>query len=87
MPETLLIMLGIILIMLGLFLLVFWVITRSVQGSAGTKSKENANVKASGVIMIGHVPVVFGSDRRSALIAIILAIVLMILAIIFLKKQ
>jgi len=85
MPETFLIMLGIILIMLGLFLLVFWVITRSVQEGAGINSKENANVKASGVIMIGPVPIVFGSDRRSALLAIILAIVLMILALIFLK--
>ncbi|MFH0904927.1 MAG: TIGR00304 family protein [Methanobacteriota archaeon] len=85
MPETLLIMLGIILIMLGLFLLVFWVITRSVQEGAGINNKENANVKASGVIMIGPVPIVFGSDKRSALIAIILAIVLMLLVIIFLK--
>jgi len=85
MPETLLIMLGIILIMLGLFILVFWVITRSVQESAGINGKENANVKAGGVIMIGPVPIVFGSNRRSALMAIILAIVLIILALIFLK--
>ncbi len=85
MPETLLIMLGIILIMLGLFLLVFWVITRSVQEGAGFNGKENKNIKTSGVIMIGPVPIVFGSDRRSALLAIILAIVLMILALIFLK--
>jgi len=40
MPETLLIMPGIILIMLGLFLIVFWVITRSVQEGAGINSKE-----------------------------------------------
>ena len=85
MPETLLMMLGIILIMLGLFLLVFWVITRSVQEGAGFNGKENTNVKASGVIMIGPIPIVFGSDRRSALIAIILVIVLMLLVIIFLK--
>lgn len=85
MPETLLITLGIILIMLGLFLLVFWMITRSVQEGAGSNSKENTNVKASGVIMIGPVPIVFGTDKRSALIAIILVIVLMLLVIIFLK--
>ncbi|VVB86663.1 Uncharacterised protein [uncultured archaeon] len=83
MPETLLIMLGIILIMMGVFILVFWGITRSVKVSANRD--ENANVKTGGVIMIGPVPVVFGSDKRSALIAIILAIVLMVLVIIFLK--
>ncbi len=85
MPETLLIMLGIILIMLGLFLIVLWGITGSVRENAGIKSKKNANVKAGGVIMIGPVPIIFGTDRRSALFAIILAIFLMILAIIFLK--
>jgi len=84
MPEQLLIMLGIILIMMGLFILVFWVITRSVQNNSGINSKENADIKASGVVMIGPIPIVFGSDKRSALIAIIVAIVLMILALIFL---
>jgi len=83
MPETLLIMLGIILIMLGLFLIVFWVITRSVQ--EGANSEKNVNVRTGGVIMIGPVPIVFGSDKRSALIAIILAIVLLLLAILFIK--
>jgi uncharacterized protein (TIGR00304 family) len=84
MPETL-IMLGIVLIMLGMFLLVFWMITRSIRESAGNNTRENANV--SGVIMIGPVPIVFGSDKRSAMMAIVLAIVLMILAIIFIQSQ
>ncbi|MDO8726113.1 MAG: hypothetical protein Q7J35_08605 [Candidatus Methanoperedens sp.] len=44
MPETFLIMLG-ILIMLGLFILVFWVITRSILKGAKIKSKEKGNGK------------------------------------------
>lgn len=87
MSETLLIMLGIILIMLGMFLLVFWIITRSVLEGKGINKEDNANAKAGGVIMIGPVPIVFGSDKRSALLAILLAIVLIILALIFYKKD
>lgn len=83
MPETLLIMLGTILVMLGLFLIVFWGITRSVQES--TNNEEKVNIKTGGVIMIGPVPIVFGSDKRSALIAIIIVIFLVMLAVIFLK--
>jgi len=45
MPETLLIMLGIILIMLGLFILVFWMITRSILEGAKINSKEKGNEK------------------------------------------
>jgi uncharacterized protein (TIGR00304 family) len=85
MPETLLTMPGIILIMLGLFSIVFWMISRSIRENPGEKTKEN--IKSGGVVMIGPVPVIFGSDKKSALIVILLAIVLMILAIILIKLE
>ncbi len=87
MPESPLVVLGVILILLGMFLVVFWIIMRSIQESAGFKSEKDENLKTGGVIMIGPVPVVFGSDKRYALIAMILAIVLMLLAIMFIKWQ
>ncbi len=83
MPESLLVVLGVILIMLGMFLLVFMAITRSVQESAD--GEKNAKIKTGGVIMIGPIPVVFGSDKRSAMIAIVLVIVLMLIAILFIE--
>ncbi len=85
MPEALLTMLGVILIMLGLFSIVFWMISRSIQENSREKTKEN--IKAGGVIMIGPVPIIFGSDKKSVLIVILLAIVLMILAIILIKMD
>ncbi len=39
-------------------------------------------IKGGGVIFIGPVPVVFGTDKKYALLLMILAIVLMLLAII-----
>jgi len=38
-------------------------------------------VKVGGVIFIGPIPIVFGSDKRFAVIVILLAIVLMLLAL------
>jgi uncharacterized protein (TIGR00304 family) len=40
-------------------------------------------VKGGRLIFIGPIPIVFGSDKRFVIIAIILAIVLMLLAIVF----
>ncbi len=92
MPElNYLITIGLVMILLGLFLVVFWTITRSVQQS--TKSEDNISsaekkkerIKGGGVVMIGPLPVVFGTDKKYAIIAMILAIVLMLLYIAFLK--
>jgi uncharacterized protein (TIGR00304 family) len=83
MPDSPLVVLGIILIILGMFLVVFKSITRSVQESADRE--ENVKIRTGGVIMIGPIPVVFGSDKRTAVIAIVLVIVLMLLAILFIE--
>jgi uncharacterized protein (TIGR00304 family) len=46
---------------------------------------KEGGVKGGGVILIGPIPIVFGTDKRYALILMVLAIVLMLLAIVFLK--
>ncbi len=88
MPEwAFLITIGIILIILG-FLLVTFGIMRSVQEEQAEEPPheiKEKSVKGGGVILIGPVPIVFGSDKKSALILMVLAIVLMLLMIIFLK--
>lgn len=89
MPDlALLIALGIVLIILGFFLVAFGIML-SAKESAGLEERGQepgeVKVKGGGVILIGPVPVVFGTDKRYALLLMILAIVLMLLAIIFLK--
>ncbi|KCZ72257.1 TIGR00304 family protein [Candidatus Methanoperedens nitroreducens] len=93
MPDLfLLIAAGIILIVLG-FLLVAFGIVRSAQESERLEGrrypedeeKKESRIRGGGVILIGPVPIIFGSDKRFALIAMILAIVLMVLAIFFLR--
>ena len=89
MPDwTLLIAAGMMLIILGFFLVAIGMV-RSVRESASLEDRSqetrDEKIKGGGVILIGPVPVVFGTDKRYALLLVILAIVLMLLSIIFLK--
>jgi uncharacterized protein (TIGR00304 family) len=93
MPDwAFLITIGIFLIILGFFLIAFGMVRSAKESgrlediSPGQKIRED-KVKGGGVILIGPVPVVFGTDKRYALILMILAIVLMLLAMLFLKWQ
>ena len=51
------------------------------QHELGVERNEKAGskVKGGGVILIGPIPIIFGTDRRSAGTVIILAIILMLL--------
>jgi uncharacterized protein (TIGR00304 family) len=47
--------------------------------------KAESKVKMGGVIMLGPIPIIFGSDKESAKTAAILAIILMLLSLLFLR--
>lgn len=82
MNTNTLIMAGIILIILGIFLIFAGSII-----SISTKTKEGAEVKTGGVIMIGPIPIIFGSDRGMAIIGFLMAIILMIVAYILFYRS
>lgn len=85
MPEwSLLIAAGVILIMLGFFVVAFGMMHES-EEEGSTDQERETKVRGGGVILIGPIPIVFGTDKRYALILMALAIVIMLLAIIFLK--
>jgi uncharacterized protein (TIGR00304 family) len=88
MPDwTFLITAGSFLIILGFLLVAFGTMEKKSEEPAEERpgTGKGTRVKGGGVIFIGPVPVVFGTDKKSALFMMILAIVLMLLAIIFLK--
>jgi len=66
----LIIFIGLIMITAGIILLII------------DSLKKEKNVETGGVLIIGPIPIVFGSSREAAYLAMILAIVLTILAII-----
>jgi len=86
-----LITIGIIFIILGFLSLSIGMMSpllrnKSMEEKAIPSTGEEAGEKVKGgsVILIGPIPIVFGTDRRYAIIAIILTIVLMLLAMIYL---
>jgi len=64
---------GILLVLVGFGVMVVAMLS---QGR-----REGADVKGGGVVLIGPVPIVFGSDMKWASVAIILAIVLIVLTV------
>jgi len=76
MPD--LVFIGVAIILAG-FLVVFlslMVVSRSSEGG-----ERRTEVKGGGVILIGPIPIIFGSDAKWASIAIVLTIVLIILVL------
>ncbi|MCE5214867.1 MAG: DUF131 domain-containing protein [Methanobacterium sp.] len=67
-----LIIAGILVILIG-FILVF-------VGTALQGTNKTSEVKTGGVILIGPIPIIFGSDKGTIITAVILAIVVMIVA-------
>lgn len=66
-----LVIIGIFLIMIGIFLLLLSLIRAGGEGKA----------EAGGVVIIGPVPIVFGSSQRVAAVTLALAIVLTVLVL------
>ncbi len=70
-------LIGIAIILVG-FLVVF----AAAAMSGGSKEEgRRAGVKGGGVVMIGPIPIVFGSDAKWASVAIILALVLIVVTL------
>jgi len=64
--------------MLGFLLLISGSLGSMFKNS-GEQESRGADVKGGGIIMIGPIPIVFGSDKSSVHTLLILAIVLMVL--------
>ena len=66
---------GIVLIFVGLAIVVISILLKSVRSSG------KANVRGGGAVIIGPVPIVFGTDKKMVRSMLILAIVLTLLVL------
>ncbi len=81
-----LILLGIIITFIGVGIIFLGIALKTVEKQErDTEKKEvrNTKTKGGGVILIGPIPIIFGTDRSIVIIAIIGAIILIVLSIIF----
>ncbi len=80
------IILGIGLILAGFCILFIGSLMSMSNNNEGNNAgKDDVNFKGGGVIMLGPIPIGFGSDKGMMIISIILSIVLMAVAFLFFK--
>lgn len=70
---------GVALILVGFALAFIAVIWLVVSGGRGGKTK----IKGGGAVIIGPIPIVFGTDKESVKAILVLSIVLVVLLLIF----
>ncbi|AEG17948.1 TIGR00304 family membrane protein [Methanobacterium paludis] len=66
---------GVVVIILGILLIFLGTALQITSKSGGT-----GEVQAGGVVMIGPIPIIFGTNKNITTISIVLAIILMVLA-------
>jgi uncharacterized protein (TIGR00304 family) len=76
-------MLDLVLIGIGIILVGFLVVflATAASGRSSEERERRTEVRGGGVIMIGPIPIVFGSDAKWASIAMVLAIVLVVVVL------
>ena len=78
MADSLLFNIGLLLALAGFALAIIAIFVAILRSAKGTRQ-----VRGGGVVMIGPVPIVFGTDKESVRILILLGIVLMIVMLLF----
>jgi uncharacterized protein (TIGR00304 family) len=76
MPD--LVFIGVTIILAG-FLVVF--LATVISSNSSEEGEKRSEVRGGGVILIGPIPIIFGSDAKWASIAVILAIVLIFIVL------
>ncbi|WP_287069570.1 TIGR00304 family membrane protein [Pyrobaculum aerophilum] len=74
--------LGLLLIILGMLLVLISVLLPLLRRGEEQGGEEERRAEAGGVVLIGPIPIVFGTSQKMAQLTIILAILLMAMAII-----
>ena len=93
MIENILVLLGSLIIFLGLLILVLGAFFQRNSDSERLGSEKSPEIKSyselkgGGVIMLGPIPIIFGSDGESAKTAAILAIVIMLIALVMFRGR
>ena len=89
MAWNFLILLGIILVIIGSLFISLEIIMNILrekeekpEEKEDKQKKTKSKVRGGGVVLIGPIPIIFGSDKKFLLIAVILAIVLMLISFI-----
>ncbi|MEW6011049.1 TIGR00304 family protein [Methanobacterium alkalithermotolerans] len=73
-----LILSGFLVVLLGISLIIIGTIIQSGSGNNSRENDSSAEIKTGGVILIGPIPIIFGSDKRMAITGVVMALILMV---------
>lgn len=73
-----LITLGLIFLIIGILILIIGIFLSATE--------KNTKVEGAGVIMLGPIPIGFGTSKEMMILAMVLAIILMIISFLFLMR-
>jgi uncharacterized protein (TIGR00304 family) len=76
--DSVLFSIGLLLVILG-----FAVSILAILMAVFSSSKTGGRVRGGGVVMIGPIPIIFGTDKRLARVLVLLTIVLMAIFLVF----
>jgi uncharacterized protein (TIGR00304 family) len=79
--------LGIALIVLGMLLTMAKNRTEEKTEKESQPEDKRSKVRGGGVVLIGPIPIIFGSDRKTLLIAIIASLIFTIIYLAFLMRS
>lgn len=68
---------GIAVVVLGILIIFIGTVLQATKSTGETQTGE---VQAGGVVMIGPIPIIFGTNKNITVVSIVLAIILMIVA-------
>ncbi len=72
------VVIGVGIVLLG-FLMIF--LAAVMAGRSSEEGEKRTEVRGGGVVMIGPIPIIFGSDAKWASVAIVLAMALIVIAL------
>lgn len=78
---------GIVLIFVGILLTIIKGRSKAEEKAESESEGKNGNVRGAGVVAIGPIPIIFGTDRKALLIAIVAASIFIILYLLVLLKS
>lgn len=73
-----LILSGFLIIFLGIIVIIVGTIWQSASSGGTADNGSKSEIKTGGVVLIGPIPIIFGSDKRMAITGVILALILMV---------
>ncbi len=69
---------GFLVVLFGISLIIIGTILQSTSTNTSQGNDSSTEIKTGGVILIGPIPIIFGSDKRMAIAGVLMALILMV---------